>query len=56
MKYWLLKSEPSTWSWSDQKKIKTTIITFVFADKPKLRASIADKGNRNDPQHIFYKN
>ena len=25
MKYWLLKSEPSTWSWSDQKKIKTTM-------------------------------
>ena len=25
MKYWLLKSESSTWSWSDQKKIKTTM-------------------------------
>ena len=25
MNFWLLKSEPSTWSWSDQKKIKTTI-------------------------------
>ena len=22
MKYWLLKSEPSTWSWSDQRKVK----------------------------------
>ena len=22
MKYWLLKSEPSTWSWSDQIKVK----------------------------------
>tara|TARA_B110000196_G_scaffold218279_1_gene187554 strand:+ start:54 stop:461 length:408 start_codon:yes stop_codon:yes gene_type:complete len=22
MKYWLLKSEPSTWSWDDQKKVK----------------------------------
>ncbi|MDC0226842.1 EVE domain-containing protein [Alphaproteobacteria bacterium] len=22
MNYWLLKSEPSTWSWSDQKKVK----------------------------------
>tara|TARA_B100001123_G_C15315234_1_gene1025895 strand:+ start:354 stop:773 length:420 start_codon:yes stop_codon:yes gene_type:complete len=25
MKYWLLKSEPSTWSWSDQIKIKKTM-------------------------------
>ena len=25
MKYWLLKSEPSTWSWKDQKKAKTTM-------------------------------
>ena len=25
MKYWLLKSEPSTWSWSDQKKAKKTM-------------------------------
>ena len=25
MNFWLLKSEPSTWSWSDQKEIKTTI-------------------------------
>ena len=25
MKYWLIKSEPSTWSWSNQKKNKTTI-------------------------------
>jgi predicted RNA-binding protein with PUA-like domain len=25
MNFWLLKSEPSTWSWSDQKKVKTTI-------------------------------
>ena len=22
MKYWLLKSEPSTWSWTNQKKVK----------------------------------
>ena len=22
MKYWLLKSEPSTWSWQNQKKVK----------------------------------
>jgi len=22
MKYWLLKSEPSTWSWDDQKKVR----------------------------------
>ena len=22
MKYWLIKSEPSTWSWEDQKKVK----------------------------------
>lgn len=22
MKYWLIKSEPSTWSWFDQKKVK----------------------------------
>ena len=22
MKYWLIKSEPSAWSWSDQKKVK----------------------------------
>ena len=22
MKYWLLKSEPSTWSWEDQKKVR----------------------------------
>ena len=25
MKYWLLKSEPNTWSWSNQVKEKTTI-------------------------------
>ena len=25
MNFWLLKSEPSTWSWSDQKKVKTTM-------------------------------
>ena len=25
MKFWLLKSEPSMWSWSDQKKVKTTM-------------------------------
>ena len=25
MNFWLLKSEPSSWSWSDQKKVKTTI-------------------------------
>tara|TARA_B100001964_G_C14050889_1_gene516974 strand:+ start:400 stop:813 length:414 start_codon:yes stop_codon:yes gene_type:complete len=25
MNFWLLKSEPSTWSWSDQKKVKATI-------------------------------
>ena len=25
MKYWLLKSEPSTWSWNDQKKVKKTL-------------------------------
>ena len=25
MNFWLLKSEPSTWSWSDQKKVKRTI-------------------------------
>ena len=25
MKYWLLKSEPSTWSWADQKKEKKTM-------------------------------
>ena len=25
MKYWLLKSEPSTWSWSDQIKEKITM-------------------------------
>ena len=25
MNYWLIKSEPSTWSWDDQKKKKTTI-------------------------------
>ena len=25
MKYWLLKSEPSTWSWQDQKKVKKTL-------------------------------
>jgi len=24
MKYWLLKSEPGTWSWKDQEKSKTT--------------------------------
>ncbi len=24
MKYWLLKSEPSTWSWKDQERSKTT--------------------------------
>ena len=23
MKYWLMKSEPSTWSWNDQKREKT---------------------------------
>jgi len=23
MKYWLIKSEPSTWSWNDQKRKKT---------------------------------
>jgi len=23
MKYWLIKSEPSTWSWEDQKRVKT---------------------------------
>ena len=22
MNYWLLKSEPSTWSWDDQSKVK----------------------------------
>ena len=25
MKYWLLKSEPSNWSWSDQEKVKKTM-------------------------------
>ena len=25
MNYWLLKSEPSTWSWSDQVKVKQTM-------------------------------
>ena len=25
MKFWLLKSEPTNWSWSDQKKVKTTM-------------------------------
>tara|TARA_B100001013_G_C24344021_1_gene337626 strand:- start:34 stop:447 length:414 start_codon:yes stop_codon:yes gene_type:complete len=25
MNFWLLKSEPSTWSWADQKKVKTTM-------------------------------
>ena len=25
MKYWLLKSEPNTWSWDDQIKEKITI-------------------------------
>ena len=25
MNYWLLKSEPSTWSWADQKKSKKTM-------------------------------
>tara|TARA_B100000029_G_C17192338_1_gene821136 strand:+ start:155 stop:562 length:408 start_codon:yes stop_codon:yes gene_type:complete len=25
MKHWLIKSEPNTWSWSDQKKAKKTI-------------------------------
>ena len=25
MKYWLIKTEPSIWSWSDQKKAKTTM-------------------------------
>lgn len=24
MHYWLLKSEPNTWSWTDQKKVETT--------------------------------
>jgi len=26
MKYWLLKSEPSNWSWEDQKKSKVDIV------------------------------
>ena len=25
MKYWLIKSEPGTWSWEDQKKVKFTM-------------------------------
>ncbi|PPR48013.1 MAG: hypothetical protein CFH19_00102 [Alphaproteobacteria bacterium MarineAlpha5_Bin9] len=25
MNYWLIKSEPSTWSWDDQKKAKKTV-------------------------------
>ena len=25
MSYWLIKSEPNTWSWNDQKKAKTTM-------------------------------
>ena len=25
MNYWLIKSEPNTWSWNDQKKAKTTM-------------------------------
>ena len=25
MNYWLLKSEPNTWSWSDQKKVSKTM-------------------------------
>jgi predicted RNA-binding protein with PUA-like domain len=25
MSYWLIKSEPNTWSWNDQKKVKTTM-------------------------------
>lgn len=25
MKYWLIKTEPSVWSWSDQKKANTTM-------------------------------
>lgn len=25
MNYWLIKSEPNTWSWHDQKKAKTTM-------------------------------
>ena len=25
MNFWLLKSEPSTWSWANQKKVKTTM-------------------------------
>ena len=25
MNYWLIKSEPSTWSWNDQKKNKITM-------------------------------
>ena len=25
MKYWLIKSEPGTWSWEDQKKAKVTM-------------------------------
>ena len=25
MQYWLIKSEPNTWSWNDQTKLKTTM-------------------------------
>ena len=30
MKYWLIKTEPSTWSWQDQVKAKIT--NFLFTD------------------------
>ena len=25
MQYWLIKSEPNTWSWNDQTRLKTTM-------------------------------
>ena len=34
--YWLIKSEPSTWSWSDQKKLKKICGMGLEIIKPEI--------------------
>lgn len=46
MKYWLIKSEPTTWSWADQVKAGTTKWDGVRNPQAMINLKAMRKGNR----------
>ena len=45
MKYWLIKSEPSTWSWEDQKKVKKEMWDGVRNYQARNNLKLMKKGD-----------